>query len=44
MQETKSALTEGGIQFTYTEFPGLAHEWHIWRKNLNDFAPKLFQW
>lgn len=43
MQETRAALTNAGIQFTYTEYPGLAHEWLIWRKNLNEFAPTLFQ-
>jgi hypothetical protein len=25
------------------EYPGLAHEWQNWRKQLNDFAPMLFQ-
>ena len=44
IQETRAALTKAGVQFTYTEYPGLAHEWLIWRKNLHDCAPLLFQW
>ena len=35
--------TKAGIKYTYVEYPGLAHEWQIWRKHLNDFAPLLFR-
>jgi enterochelin esterase-like enzyme len=44
LKATRAAFDKAGIQYTYVEYPGLAHEWQIWRKQLNDFAPKLFQW
>ena len=25
-----------------TESPGTSHEWQTWRRDLNEFAPKLF--
>ena len=38
-----TALTEAGIQHIYWESPGTDHEWQTWRRNLNDFAPRLFR-
>jgi S-formylglutathione hydrolase FrmB len=32
-----------GVKATYTEFPGYAHVWPLWRRNLTDFAPLLFK-
>jgi S-formylglutathione hydrolase FrmB len=26
----------------YFESPGTAHEWQTWRRDLKDFAPRLF--
>ena len=43
LKQTREALDTAGIKYTYVEYPGLAHEWQIWRKNLNDFAPLLFR-
>ena len=43
LKETREALDKAGIKYTYVEYPGLAHEWQIWRKHLNDFAPLLFR-
>ena len=40
----RPALDKAGIHYSYHEYPGLAHEFGIWRKDLNDFAPLLFQW
>ena len=37
------ALTEAGIEHVFYESPGTDHEWQTWRRNLNDFAPRLFQ-
>jgi enterochelin esterase-like enzyme len=36
-------LTEAGIQHVYVESPGTDHEWQTWRRNLKDFAPRLFR-
>jgi enterochelin esterase-like enzyme len=44
LQASRAALDKAGIKYTYVEYPGLAHEWQNWRKQLNDFAPMLFQW
>jgi enterochelin esterase family protein len=38
-----AALTEAGIQHVYWESPGTDHEWQTWRRNLKDFAPRLFR-
>jgi enterochelin esterase-like enzyme len=37
------ALTGAGIQHVYYESPGTAHEWLTWRRDLYDFAPRLFK-
>ncbi len=37
------ALQEAGINSTYYESPGTAHEWLTWRRCLHEFAPLLFQ-
>jgi len=31
-----------GLNVEFASFPG-GHEWQVWRKSLNDFAPKLFK-
>jgi len=38
-----TSLTEAGIQHVYVESPGTDHEWQTWRRNLKDFAPRLFK-
>jgi enterochelin esterase-like enzyme len=37
------ALRAAGIKFEYFESSGTAHEWQTWRRDLNDFAPRLFR-
>ena len=37
------ALTDAGIEHVYYESPGTDHEWQTWRRNLHDFAPRLFR-
>jgi enterochelin esterase family protein len=37
------ALQKAGIDVTFYESPGTAHEWQTWRRDLNLFAPLLFQ-
>ena len=36
------ALSKAGIKHVYYESPGTAHEWLTWRRDLYDFAPRLF--
>jgi enterochelin esterase-like enzyme len=38
-----ASLTEAGIEHVYYESPGTDHEWQTWRRDLKDFAPRLFQ-
>jgi enterochelin esterase family protein len=38
-----TSLTEAGIQHVYWETPGTDHEWQTWRRDLKDFAPRLFR-
>ena len=37
-----ASLTEAKIDHVYYESPGTDHEWQTWRRDLNDFAPRLF--
>jgi enterochelin esterase-like enzyme len=41
--EFHKALDDAGIKHVFYESPGTAHEWQTWRRDLNDFAPRLFQ-
>lgn len=43
IQGLHSSLTKAGIQHVYWESPGTDHEWQTWRRDLKDFAPRLFQ-
>jgi enterochelin esterase family protein len=38
-----AALRKAGVHLEYFESSGTAHEWQTWRRDLNDFAPRLFQ-
>jgi enterochelin esterase-like enzyme len=37
-----STLDRHGIRHTFVTIPG-GHTWHVWRRNLRDLAPLLFQ-
>ena len=37
------ALSDAGIVHVYFESQGTDHEWQTWRRNLHDFAPRLFR-
>lgn len=37
------ALRAAGVNVVYFESPGTAHEWQTWRRDLRDFAGRLFQ-
>ena len=36
-------LNDAGIKHVFVESQGTDHEWQTWRRNLNDFAPRLFK-
>ncbi len=42
MKGLSDALKNAGIENTYYESPGTAHEWQTWRRCLYQFAPLLF--
>ena len=39
----RKLLDQAGVKYIYYESPGTAHEWHTWRRDLKDFAPRLFR-
>lgn len=39
----RAMLEKAGIRYVYFSSPGTAHEWLTWRRDLNDFAPRLFK-
>lgn len=39
----KNMLEKQGIDYTYYESPGTAHEWLTWRRSLYEFAQLLFK-
>ncbi len=40
---TVQAIRKGGVHVEYFESKDTAHEWQTWRRDLNDFAPRLFR-
>jgi len=36
-------LEKAGIKHVYYESPGTDHEWQTWRRDLKEFAPRLFR-
>lgn len=38
-----AALRKAGVRLQYFESNGTAHEWQTWRRDLNEFAPRLFR-
>jgi enterochelin esterase-like enzyme len=43
IQRLHTSLLEAKIQHVFYESPGTDHEWQTWRRDLKDFAPRLFQ-
>ena len=39
----RAMLDKAAIKYVYFSSPGTAHEWLTWRRDLNDFAPRLFR-
>jgi S-formylglutathione hydrolase FrmB len=42
MKGFHDAMTTSGVHYVYYESPGTSHEWQTWRRDLKDFAPRLF--
>lgn len=42
LQQLHSSLHEANIEHIFYESPDTDHEWQTWRRDLNDFAPRLF--
>ena len=43
LQRLHTSLLEANIKHVFYESPGTSHEWQTWRRDLKDFAPRLFQ-
>ena len=43
LQRLHASLMEARIQHVFYESPGTDHEWQTWRRDLKDFAQRLFQ-
>ncbi|MFZ0962846.1 MAG: alpha/beta hydrolase-fold protein [Terriglobia bacterium] len=43
LERLHTSLQEANIQHVFYESPGTSHEWQTWRRDLKDFAPRLFQ-
>ena len=42
-RQFKGWLKSQGVEFTEEEVPEMGHVWPLWRQNLTDMAPRLFQ-
>jgi enterochelin esterase family protein len=42
-RQFKDWLRSKNVQFTEQEVPDVGHVWPLWRQNLTDMAPRLFQ-
>jgi len=42
-RQFQSWLDTKAVHYTKTEIPGFAHVWPLWRRNLAEFVPQLFQ-
>jgi len=43
LDTSRDVLTKRGIKHVIFKSELTAHEWHTWRRHLNDFVPRLFQ-
>jgi enterochelin esterase-like enzyme len=43
LMRVHDALTAGGIKHVFYVSQGISYEWQTWRRDLKDFAPRLFQ-
>ena len=43
IEKLHASLDDAKVQHVFYESAGTDHEWQTWRRDLNDFAPRLFQ-
>jgi enterochelin esterase family protein len=43
LERLNKSLDEAHVKHVFYESPGTSHEWQTWRRDLKDFAPRLFQ-
>ena len=43
LQRLHSSFQEANVKHVFYESQGTAHEWQTWRRDLKDFAPRLFK-
>lgn len=43
LERLNTSLTDAKIEHVFYESPGTSHEWQTWRRDLKDFAPRLFR-
>ncbi len=43
IEKLHTALDDAKVAHVFYESPGTDHEWQTWRRDLQDFAPRLFQ-
>jgi enterochelin esterase family protein len=43
IKDAADALKASGVKLVFFESPGTAHEWQTWRRDLRNFAPRLFR-
>jgi enterochelin esterase family protein len=43
LEQLHTSLDEAHIKHVFYESPGTSHEWQTWRRDLKEFAPKLFR-
>jgi enterochelin esterase family protein len=43
LERLHTSLADANIVHVFYESPGTAHEWQTWRRDLKDFAPRLFR-
>ncbi len=43
LERLHTSLDEAKVKHVFYESPGTSHEWQTWRRDLKDFAPRLFQ-
>lgn len=43
LERLHTSLTDAKIEHIFYQSPGTSHEWQTWRRDLKDFAPRLFQ-
>jgi enterochelin esterase family protein len=43
IERLHTSFVDANINHVFYESPGTSHEWQTWRRDLKDFAPRLFQ-